>query len=82
MSTRSDLLSEIVTNYVVVVSKYIKIYKMQNFVAFMERQVRSASGRADMYKQLSKLFNKVSKQDEEEIKRLLNLLDYYEDFID
>lgn len=82
MSTRSDLLSQIVTNYVVVVSKYIKIYKMQNFVEFMERQVRSASGRADMNKQLLKLFNKVSKQDQEEIKRLLNLLDFYEDFID
>ena len=82
MSTRSDLLEKITTNYVVVVSKYRKIYKMPNFVEFISKRIRSVEGRLDMVKILTGIYGKARKSDQEEIKNIISWIEIYEDFVD
>ena len=82
MSTRSDLLEKITTNYVVVVSKYRKIYKMPNFVEFINKRIRSVEGRFDMVKILTGIYGKARKSDQEEIKNIISWIEIYEDFVD
>lgn len=82
MSTRNEILENIVTNYIVVISGYCKIYQMNNFVAFMRKRVLTSDGRQDMLKQLTLIYKRATKADQLEISRLINLLEFYEDFID
>lgn len=82
MSTRNEILENIVTNYVVVISGYRKIYQMNNFVAFMRKHVLTFAGRQDMLKQLTLIYKRATKADQLEISRLINLLEFYEDFVD
>lgn len=82
MSTRSNLLDDIVTQYVVLVSKYKKIYKMQSFVELIKKQVYTPSGRQDMASRLVKIQAEATKADQRVISRLIDLLCFYELYVD
>lgn len=82
MSTRSKLLDDIVTRYVVVISRYVKIHKMHNFTEFMNTQVRSPLGRISMIKQLTKIHSKATVSDKKEINNIIDLLQFYDVYVD
>ncbi len=82
MSTRSDVLDNIVTNYMVIICNHKKIYHMPNFVEFIKQKVRTESGRLDMQKTLAGIYKKASKTDQKRIDELITQISFYESFID
>lgn len=82
MSTRSVILDSIVTDYVVVVSKYVKIYKMPSFVELIKKQVLTTAGRELMLKRLLKISLKAGKHGKKEIENLITKIEFYETYVD